>query len=111
MAANQSHEEHVEGGHFTIPSHILRNTAIALFALTVLTVFTAKGISLGIFAGVVAFAIAFAKAMLVMMYFMGLKYDSKLNVLIFATAFLFLAIFAFFSALDIWTRIGQLPTL
>ena len=93
-----------QGGHFTIPFEVLRNTALALFGLTVLTVFTAKFISLGMWAGVVAFAIAFTKAMLVMAYFMGLKYDTKLNRFIFSTAFIFLLIFAFFSVLDIITR-------
>lgn len=111
-AQNGSHEEsEFEGGHFTIPFEVLRNTALALFVLTVLTVFTAKFMSLGVLAGVVAFAIAFTKAMFVMMYFMGLKYDTKLNRLIFSTAFIFLLIFAFFSVLDIWTRLGQNSTL
>ena len=109
---NISHDDtEFEGGHFTIPFEVLRNTALALFALTILTVFTAKFMSLGVLAGVVAFAIAFAKAMFVMMYFMGLKYDTKLNRFIFSLAFIFLIIFAFFSALDIWTRLAQNSTL
>lgn len=101
------HEEHVEGGHFIVPSQVLRNVALALFGLTVLTVFTAKFVHLGVFAGLVAFGIAFVKAWLVMSYFMGLAYDSKTNRLIFSMGFIFLALLAFFSVLDIWTRVTQ----
>jgi cytochrome c oxidase subunit 4 len=108
---NSNDDTELEGGHFTVPFEVLRNTALALFLLTALTVFTAKFIHLGALAGVVAFAIAFTKAMLVIMYFMGLKYDSKLNRLIFSLAFVFLIIFAFFSVLDVWTRVTNNPTL
>lgn len=108
--ANHNNEEH-EGGHFIIPFEVLRNVALALMGLTVLTVFTAKFMHLGVLAGLVAFAIAFVKALLVMGYFMGLKYDTKLNRFIFSTGFIFLVILAFFSVLDIWTRISQSSTL
>jgi caa(3)-type oxidase subunit IV len=108
---NSHDDSEFEGGHFTVPFHVLRNTAIALFALTVVTVVTAKFMKLGAIAGAVAFLIAFTKAMLVIMYFMGLKYDTKLNRFIFSLAFVFLFIFAFFSVLDIWTRISYSSTL
>lgn len=108
MAQSNHHEE---GGHFIVPSSTLRNTALALFALTVLTVFTAKFVHLGVFAGLVAFGIAFVKALLVMSYFMGLAYDSKTNRFIFSLGFIFLALLAFFSVLDIWTRVAQSSTL
>ena len=112
--ATQSHSHHDtshEGGHFIVPFEVLRNTALALMGLTVLTVFTAKFMKLGPFAGLVAFAIAFTKALLVIMYFMGLKYDTKLNRFIFSLGFIFLMLLAFFSVLDIWTRIPQFSTL
>jgi len=112
--ATQHHSHHdseFEGGHFVIPFEVLRNTALALFLLTALTVFTAKFVHLGAFAGIVAFAIAFTKAMLVILYFMGLRYDNKLNRFIFSLAFIFLFIFAFFSVLDVWTRVTNNPTL
>ena len=113
MAKNQTekhHGDHVEGGHFIVPFKTLRNVAIALLALTVLTVATAQ-LHLGWIAAPIAFLIAFIKAMLVMAYFMGLKFDSRLNRLIFSTAFIFLAVFYFFSALDIFTRIKEISTL
>ncbi|MFN7728171.1 MAG: cytochrome C oxidase subunit IV family protein [Bdellovibrio sp.] len=98
-----SHSQHEE--HHIIPFSILRNVCIALLVLTVLTIFTAKFIHLGVLAAPVAFLIAFVKAMLVMAYFMGLKYDSNGNRIIFATGFFFLAVLGFFCVLDIWTRL------
>lgn len=103
------HNEHSE--HHIIPFAILRNVAVGLIILTVLTVVTAKFMDLGILAATVAFLIAFVKAMMVMMYFMGLKYDTRLNRLIFGTGFFFLALLAFFCVLDIWTRLNQVSTL
>ncbi len=102
----QNHQE-----HHIISSKILLNVCIALFALTVLTVLTAKGIHLGLLAGPVAFLIASVKAYLVMAYFMGLKYDDKSNRLIFASGFAFLLLLFFFCALDIFTRIQTTSTL
>lgn len=96
--------------HHVIPFAVLRNVAIALLVLTVLTVACAQ-IELGALEAPVAFLIAFVKAMLVMMYFMGLKYDSKLNQIIFATGFFFLALLFVLSALDIWTRVNEVSTL
>jgi len=111
-AQNNSHDNsEFEGGHFTVPFHVLRNTALALFALTVLTVVTAKFMKLGALAGAIAFSIAFTKAMLVIMYFMGLKYDTRLNRIIFSLGFVFLFLLAFFSVLDVWTRLSYSPTL
>ncbi|MCS6837929.1 MAG: cytochrome C oxidase subunit IV family protein [Bdellovibrionaceae bacterium] len=104
-------EEQWDGGHFIVPKEVLRTTVLTLIFLTVLTVVTAKFMDLGIFAGTVAFFIAFVKAMLVMMYFMGLKYDAKMNRWIFSMGFIFLVILAFFSVLDIWTRVHQSATL
>ncbi len=101
-----SNNNHNNNEHHVIPFSILRNVAVTLLVLTVITVATAQ-LKLGAFAAPVAFLIAFIKAMLVMMYFMGLKYDSKLNRLIFATGFAFLALLFLFSAIDIWTRIAQ----
>ena len=111
---NQQGNAHGDGEHTThhiIPFSILRNVCIALLCLTALTVLTAKFTHLGIFAGTVAFAIAFVKAMLVMMFFMGLKYDTKLNRMIFGLGFFFLALLAFFCVLDIWTRVTVHNTL
>jgi cytochrome c oxidase subunit 4 len=106
--AQHGHDEH--HSHHIIPFKVLLNVCIALLVLTVLTVATSQ-MELGVFSGTVAFVIAFVKAMLVMAYFMGLKYDTKSNRLIFSLGFIFLAVLIFFCALDIWTRVGQASTL
>lgn len=106
MANNHQQEDH----HHIIPFSILRNVCAALLVLTVLTVVCAR-INFGVMAAPVAFLIAITKAMLVMSYFMGLKYDAKSNRVIFGLGFFFLAVLLFFCALDIWTRIGQMSTL
>jgi cytochrome c oxidase subunit IV len=107
MGKNQNSHE---GGHFVVPFHILRNVAIALLCLTVLTVATAQ-LHLGWAAAPIAFLIAFIKAMMVMMYFMGLKFDVVLNRLIFGFGFFFLAVLYIFVGIDIWTRILEKNTL
>jgi cytochrome c oxidase subunit 4 len=114
MAQNHTNSEsdHVEhhDGHVIVPYKTLRNVAITLLCLTVLTVATAQ-LHLGWAAAPIAFLIAFIKAMLVMMYFMGLKFDSVLNRVIFACGFFFLAVFYIFCALDAFTRVKEISTL
>ena len=97
--------------HHIIPFNVLTKVMIALLIATWLTVFFAKFVHLGVLAAPVALIIAITKAMLVMAYFMGLKYDNKLNQLIFATGFFFLLVLIFFCVLDIWTRVPQSNTL
>lgn len=96
--------------HFVIPASILNKVLLALLALTALTVVTAR-MHLGLMAAPVAFGIAITKALLVMAYFMGLKYDDKSNRIIFSTGFIFLVVFFVFSVLDIYTRVLQNSTL
>jgi cytochrome c oxidase subunit 4 len=97
-------------GHVIVPYKVLRNVALALLCLTLLTILTSR-FHLGWAAAPVAFSIAFVKAMLVMMYFMGLKFDSILNRMIFAMGFFLLAVFYLFTALDVLTRIKEVSTL
>jgi cytochrome c oxidase subunit 4 len=104
MSHDNNHAHHI------IPFAVLTKTFIALVFLTILTVVCAR-IHLGMFEAPVALLIAIAKAFLVISFFMGLKYDAVSNRIIFASAYLFLFIFAFFTALDIWTRIAQVSTL
>ena len=106
--SGSNHGEHHE--HVVVPFTTLRNVALALLALTVLTVATAQ-LHLGWAAAPIAFLIATIKAFLVMGYFMGLKFDSALNRLIFASSFFFLAVFYIFSALDVFTRVKEISTL
>lgn len=108
--AQQHQQGHSHQEHHVIPFPVLRNVAVALLALTALTVLASR-LHLGAMEAPVAFLIAFVKAMLVMAFFMGLKYDTKLNKVIFASGFFFLALLFFFTALDIWTRVGQSSNL
>lgn len=108
MASNQ------QGGsvHHIVPMPVLMKTAGALFALTLLTMIAFwNHHHLGAFGAPIAFLIAGVKAFLVMAFFMGLKYDSFMNRLVFSLGFFFLAVLLIFSGLDIWTRIAQSSTL
>lgn len=105
QTGNEHHEE-----HHIVPAPLLTKVLFALLFLTVLTVVTAQ-MHLGALAGLVAFLIAGVKAYLVMAYFMGLKYDSFSNRMIFASGFIFLFIMFIFCFLDILTRVGQSSTL
>jgi cytochrome c oxidase subunit IV len=102
----KSHSHNQEHSHHIIPYGIYLKTAAALFVLTVLTV-AFHEMHLGALAAPVAFLIASVKAGLVMLFFMGLKYDNNTNRVIFSLGFFFLLVLFLFSALDIWTRIAQ----
>ncbi len=105
MASN--HNEH----HVT-PMSIYIKVAVALYVLTVLTVVAHYfEHALGPMAAPVALLIATIKAALVMLFFMGLKYDDNQNRVIFGCGFFFLLLLYFFTVLDILTRITQTSTL
>jgi caa(3)-type oxidase subunit IV len=76
---------------------------LCLFTLTGITVWVA-GIDLGRLNFVVAMAVATAKALLVALFFMNLKYDRAENGVIFATSFVFLAVFIVLTATDLFFR-------
>ncbi|MBX3016874.1 MAG: cytochrome C oxidase subunit IV family protein [Bdellovibrionaceae bacterium] len=118
MASNHGHSaggqpqvENYANAHHIVPAALLTKILLALVALTVLTVVTAKFVHLGALAVPVAFGIALVKALMVMGYFMGLKYDTKGNRIIFATGFMGLALLFFFCALDTFSRVLQSNTL
>ena len=93
-----SSSEHA--GHHIVSKWTYIKVFIALVVLTIITVLAAQvhfGPVLGI---VVAVAIASAKASLVVMYFMGLKYDSGVNTLVFLTGLGFVAVFLAFTLID-----------
>lgn len=93
-----SSSEHA--GHHIVSKWTYIKVFIALVVLTIITVLAAQvhfGPILGI---IVAVAIASAKASLVVMYFMGLKYDSGVNTLVFLTGLGFVAVFLAFTLID-----------
>ena len=89
-----AHAEH----HIT-PIKTLVLVFAALVALTVITVLTAQ-VDLGAFNVPLALLIAGTKASLVVAIFMALKYDNKVNTLVFAVGTLFVIVFLVFTLFD-----------
>lgn len=108
---NNTDQNNHENVHHVIPFAMLTKVFVVLIVLTVATVFFAKGVHLGLLSAPVAFLIAFVKAMLVMSIFMGLKYETAGNRIIFASGFFFLALLAAICFLDIYTRLNIQSTL
>lgn len=88
--------------------HILSNKIglavfIGLLILTVVTV-AASRVDFGALNFGIAMLIATSKALLVMLFFMGLKYDERDNKLFFFFSFLFIGFFVALTAADTFTR-------
>ena len=79
-------------GHHVLSVNSCRNIFITLLFLTVATVGAAQ-INIGVFNFPLAMLIATVKACLVMFYFMGLKFDTNENRIIFFSSLIFVAIF------------------
>jgi cytochrome c oxidase subunit IV len=98
--------------HHIVPFPLLAKTAAALLALTLLTMIAFwNHHHLGSFAAPIAFLIAAIKASLVLMIFMGLKYDTWINRIVFALGFVFLILLYIVSYTDIATRVVEKSTL
>jgi len=106
MGQNNDH-----GKHHVVPLKVFWTVFAALIAFTILTVYTAKFVDLGALNAVIAFAIASAKALLVMAFFMHLKYDESIYKWIIGTAFFFVLLLFLFCVLDLATRVAQQSTL
>jgi cytochrome c oxidase subunit 4 len=98
------------GSHHIVPLKVFVRVLVALLILTFLTV-AASRVDFGAANALVAILIATVKAGLVMAFFMHLKYDDKLYMLVFFLGLFFLVIMFFFSQLDIVTRVLQHSTL
>lgn len=98
------------GGHHIIPLRVFGYVFAALLVLTVLTVAVAQ-VDFGMFNFLIAMGIASGKAYLVLAYFMHLKYDDKLFIVLFFLSIFFLLVMYFFVAVDIGTRLPQGSTL
>ncbi|MBO6574929.1 MAG: cytochrome C oxidase subunit IV family protein [Rhodothermales bacterium] len=94
-------------GHHISSTRLLVTVFGALVFLTIITVITSR-MDLGALDVPVALAIASLKAALVVGYFMMLKYDNRVNALVFAVGSLFVVVFLVFTLLDTTTR-GDLP--
>jgi len=101
---------HTHSEHHIIPISTYLNVFWALIGLTVITVLAAR-VDFGILNAVVAFGIATGKAVLVLAYFMHLKYDNMMNRVIIGSSVFFLIILYFFCYIDEVTRVIQKSTL
>ncbi len=101
-------------GHVIVSLRTLLGVLVALLVLTVLTVFAsrfevfiAEAFQVEVPQSVnvlIAMSIAVIKGLLVVLFFMQLRYDSPLNAMIFAFCLLTMGIFLSFTALDLFTR-------
>ena len=85
--------------HHITPLKTLAYVFGGLVILTVTTVVTAQ-IDLGVFNVPLALTIATAKACLVVVFFMALKWDNKVNTLILSIGVLFAIVFVVFTLFD-----------
>lgn len=90
--------------HHIVPFKVNLKTFIALIILTIVTVYTAKYVDIGVFNLPLAMLIASAKATVVLLWFMHLKYDGNANRAIILSTLAFLLLFIGFAASDIFTR-------
>jgi cytochrome c oxidase subunit 4 len=96
--SNETHSH-----HHILPLSTYLTVGTGLLVLTLVTVMVAS-IDLGPYNMVVAMLIACAKATCVALYFMHLRYDFKLYVVVFLGAIVFLALFIIFTLFDTMRR-------
>jgi cytochrome c oxidase subunit IV len=94
-------------GHHISSTRTLATVFGGLVSLTILTVVTSR-MELGALNVPLAMVIAGIKAMLVVGFFMALKYDNRVNALVFAVGALFVVVFLSLTLLDTAFR-GDLP--
>ena len=91
-----------------MPEHVISTTIYylifaLLLALTAVTTVVAE-IDLGALNNVVALAIAVTKAMLVLLFFMHVRYSTRLTWLVICAGVAWLSILIVFTLSDVWTR-------
>ena len=117
MAQQHREDEHIDRGqdlHHITPISTYFKVLMTLICLTMATVAFAppvSGLHLGVFSALIAFAIASTKAGFVLAIFMGLKWDSRINMAIFFTAVFTLMILLVVCFTDIYSRIQVDSTL
>ena len=86
-----------------LPLNLYLAVGSALLVLTVITV-TAAQMDFGEMNLLIAMGIAVVKATLVAMFFMHLKYDNRIYMLVFSGSLLFLGVFIIFTMFDTLRR-------
>src|SRR5262245_47168476 len=97
MAHGHNNDAHSDEHHITFDVYI--KVFAALIVLTVVTVLAAQ-FDFGALNTIVAFGIASVKAVLVLAFFMHLKYDNMLNRVIIGSSVFFLIVLYFFCTVD-----------
>lgn len=90
--------------HHIVPFKLLWTVFGALVVLTIVTVLTAKFVDIGPLNFPLAMAIALTKATLVVTFFMALKWDNRVNLLILALGCIFVVVFLTFTLFDTVNR-------
>lgn len=103
MSSSHTAHGHEDGEHISSMSTYLSIFG-ALLGLTVLTFAVSYAELPGSWSIVAAIGVASMKAFLVAGWFMHLKYDARFNVLVFLSAFWFMAVFFGFTLTDLTTR-------
>ena len=100
MAHQNPHGGDGHHGHHIIPMKTLLIVFGSLVFLTIFTVITAEYVDIGPFNIVLALAIALTKASIVLTFFMALKYDNRVNTLVFSVGTIFVVVFLTFTLFD-----------
>ena len=87
-------------GHHLIPKKVYWIVFSALIFLTILTYLTAEYLDLGPLNVPLAIAIALFKCSLVVLFFMALKYDTRVNAMVFLLGGVFVLVFIGVTLLD-----------
>lgn len=90
---------HAEHSHHIIPFPTLAKVFGGLVLLTIITVLTAQ-VDLGVMNVPLALAIALTKVLFVVFFFMGLKYDNKVNAVVLGLGSLFVVVFIVITLFD-----------
>ena len=93
-----THAEH--HAHHIVPLKTLWTIFAGLVTLTIFTVLTAKFVDIGPFNLALAIAIALVKASLVITFFMALKWDNRVNLLVLVMGCIFVVVFLSFTLFD-----------
>lgn len=93
----------MSSAHHVVPLRIYFTIFFLLIVLTGFTVFVSK-FDFGIMNLPVALSIAIVKATLIMLFFMHVKYSSRLTQLFVLSGFFFMGILFFFTFCDYLTR-------
>ena len=91
-----------------LPLSLYIKVLLALLVLTVLTVAVAQ-MDFGVLNVLIAMGIATIKACLVLLFFMHLKYDDKLFLVLFLTSIFLLVTILLFCGFDLITRVPETP--